>query len=123
MNNDLISREALKKQFEELHLHPDLIELIDNAPTVEKAILKERNVNKCLNCDHCCYSSMNGKGEITIMCNLGTGSCKPERPLKDNVPMPELYKGCLSCDAHNRCYDAFCSNAVSCNSYGKGGAV
>ena len=34
MNNDLISREALKKQFEELHLHPDLIELIDNAPTV-----------------------------------------------------------------------------------------
>ena len=31
---DLISREALKKRFEELHLHPDLIELINNAPTV-----------------------------------------------------------------------------------------
>ena len=34
MNNDLISREALKKQFEELHLHPDLIDLINNAPSV-----------------------------------------------------------------------------------------
>lgn len=34
MSEALISREALKKQFEELHLHPDLIELIDNAPIV-----------------------------------------------------------------------------------------
>lgn len=35
MNNDLISRDALKKRFEELHLHPDLIELIDNSPSVD----------------------------------------------------------------------------------------
>ena len=41
MNNDLISREALKKRFEELHLHPYLIELIDNAPTAKP----------CDNCD------------------------------------------------------------------------
>ena len=33
--------DALKKTFEELHLHPDLIELIDNAPSV----------NPCNNCD------------------------------------------------------------------------
>ena len=32
----LIDADALKKQFEELHLHPDLIELIDHAPTVAK---------------------------------------------------------------------------------------
>ena len=41
MSNDLISREALKKQFEELHLHPDLIELIDNAPTVNYPFYQE----------------------------------------------------------------------------------
>lgn len=29
-------KEALKKEFEELHLHPDLIELIDNAQTGEE---------------------------------------------------------------------------------------
>jgi len=34
MNDQLISREALKEKFERLHLHPDLLELIDNAPTV-----------------------------------------------------------------------------------------
>lgn len=32
----LIDADALKEQFEELHLHPDLIELLDNAPTVYK---------------------------------------------------------------------------------------
>lgn len=61
MKNDLISRSALKKRFEELHLHPDLIELIDNAPTVDTA------------CPHCDsgyaqgYSDgyLRGKGEIT----------------------------------------------------------
>lgn len=41
MNSDLISREALKKRFKELHLHPDLIELIDNAPSI----------NPCDNCN------------------------------------------------------------------------
>ena len=29
-------KEALKRQFEELHLHPELIELIDNAQTGEE---------------------------------------------------------------------------------------
>lgn len=34
------------------------------------------------------------------------------------VYAPKLYQGCSSCDAHNRCPDAFCSNAVNCNAYG-----
>lgn len=37
----LIDADALKKTFEELHLHPDLIELIDNAPSVPLLDFKE----------------------------------------------------------------------------------
>lgn len=32
---------------------------------------------------------------------------------------PKLYQGCLSCEAHERCVDAFCNNAIHCGAYGK----
>lgn len=35
---------------------------------------------------------------------------------------PELFAGCLMCDRHETCMDAFHSTAVNCNAYGKGGA-
>ena len=44
---------------------------IDNAPTVK--VLKDTRPQACLNCEYCCYSEMNEKGEILIKCNLGQG--------------------------------------------------
>ena len=35
------------------------------------------------------------------------------------VYSPQLYSGCLHCSAHDHCVDAFFSNAVNCNAYGK----
>jgi hypothetical protein len=37
----------------------------------------------------------------------------------ENKQYPELFKGCLTCDAHSHCADAFQSHSVYCNAYGK----
>lgn len=46
-------------------------DLVENAPTVK--VLKDTRPQACLNCEYCCYSEMNEKGEILIKCNLGQG--------------------------------------------------
>lgn len=66
-------KEAIKKELPEMsnwgeHFIPMLI---DNAPTVK--VLKDTRPQACLNCEYCCYSEMNEKGEILIKCNLGQG--------------------------------------------------
>lgn len=50
---------------------------------------------------------------------------KQGMPLPDTYPIPndvvyapELYTGCLGCNAHSHCPDAFHSNAVHCGAYG-----
>ena len=75
---DLISREALKVHISELmlvysgsELDNAILNAIDNAPSINKTILKRRDVNKCLNCSYCCKASINSKGEVYIMCKLG----------------------------------------------------
>ena len=76
----LIDAEALKKVLqnrEECKNCTDIdcihcfYEIIDNAPTVK--VLKDTRPQACLNCEYCCYSEMNEKGEILIKCNLGQG--------------------------------------------------
>lgn len=47
MNNDLISREALKEQFSEIvgeYIVSEIISIIDNTPTV---VCEEREQGKC----------------------------------------------------------------------------
>ena len=81
-SGDLISREALRRIIKtecnpygkptiDFKSGKKVLKIIDNAPTVEKTILKRRDVNKCLNCSYCCEASINSNGEVYIMCNLG----------------------------------------------------
>ena len=35
------------------------------------------------------------------------------------ISSPELFNGCLVCDAHSHCVDAFCAHSIYCNAYGK----
>ena len=69
----LIDAEALKESGKALGVLTtnEFYALIDNAPTVK--VLKDTRPQACLNCEYCCYSEMNEKGEILIKCNLGQG--------------------------------------------------
>ena len=49
--------------------------------------------------------------------------CGNQVQLPNNkIYAPELYQGCVYCDRHEQCPDAFCSHAVNCGAYGKGDA-
>lgn len=86
MNNDLISREALKEAlgkstvtiigYGEAILLDTANELIDNVPTV----IKDSRPNICLNCEHCCALTVNSDGEVKVMCNLGAENCDNQKP-------------------------------------------
>ena len=73
----LIDAEDLKKEikayseYDPMLSNFKVIKIIDNAPTVK--VLKDTRPQACLNCEYCCYSEMNEKGEILIKCNLGQG--------------------------------------------------
>lgn len=79
MNNDLISREALKKAFEEVYplatneiggvANKRIYELIDNAPTVE-----ERPI-RCKDCKHTVLSE-DGKSLICCL-TMKVGTVRP----------------------------------------------
>lgn len=84
----------------------------EQVPSVDKTIIKNRDVNKCLNCEHCCYSSMNDKGEVTIMCNLGS-SCGNERPQGEWIRTAlygETCYECNKCNRHQTHITKFCPN-------------
>ena len=100
MNNDLISREALKKALTEAHINRTLtfdiatfgcvMSAIDNAPTVDI-----RNKGACENCE---YFGRSTTEEPCRNCTLAYGSCfKEKEKVKDDRTKGEWissYRGC-----------------------------
>lgn len=115
MNNDLISREALKDFINEVCFSKEwanfrvdnglkgqierILTYIDNAPTVTK----DNRPNICFNCEHCCALTVNSDGEVKVMCNLGAENCDNQRPhgewIKDGDIPIECCK-CSNCNAY-----------------------
>ena len=51
---------------------------------------------------------------------IARGSVFEDRQVRDDIVYaPKLFNGCVYCDAHEHCPDAFCSHAVHCGAYGK----
>ena len=103
--SDLISREDLKKRFEELHLHTDLIELIDNAPTVEYTF--EDAFQKTI-CEQRLYCPERPQGEWIENkehAYLSNGDCKEWTNFYCSVcdaPANTPYNFCPNCGADMR---------------------
>lgn len=56
------------------------IETIEAYENLLNLISKDSRPDLCLNCEHCCYSSVNSNGEIIIKCKLGaTEFCKENK--------------------------------------------
>lgn len=68
-----------------------------------------------------CFYCGNTETVITTTTTIKTDNEQVDVQLSNgSLYAPELFNGCLKCDRHETCMDAFHSNAVNCNAYGKG---
>lgn len=68
-----------------------------------------------------CKATISFDGAMPLYQAVREGTRLPDAiVLPDGIVYsPELYQGCIMCDACEHCADAFHSNAVNCNAYGK----
>lgn len=141
MNNDLISREDLKKeikeqtyQFEQIPIRVDkVISIIDNAPTVPLPDFKEgykqaiidgktnfsRPQGECENCDFRKFSETFIDGVVDVMNKNGITSVEQLSELLKGGA--ELYRE-ETCKSKDRCDDYKYWHCAGCNGCKKGGA-